>query len=93
MLILWLCIIVPQTAVAVPPAAVPPVVAPAIPPIVPPVVPERPKRKRHTVDGGTSSSAPINNEISRKRKEFPVTRPCCSFKDIGGSTKVLQVRI
>ncbi|XP_034254732.1 nuclear valosin-containing protein-like [Thrips palmi] len=82
------------TITAVPPATVAPVVASTVPSVAPSVtpsvVPERPKRKRPVADGGASSTPSLNGDVSKRRKDFPVTRPCCSFKDVGGSTKVLQ---
>lgn len=78
------------TITAVPSATASPVIAPVAPPINTPLVPERPKRKRAVADGATDATNSAIGDTSRKRKEFPISRPCCSFKDVGGSTKVLQ---
>lgn len=40
------------------------------------------------------SSASLNGDVSKKRRrEVPVVQPCCSFKDVGGSSVVLQVLV
>lgn len=57
----------------------------------PPALPERQKRKRPVVEGGSGSASSTNADLSkRRRREIPVVRPNCSFKDIGGCSAVLQ---